>query len=146
MQAVRRAERATQEPFDSTAAFKPLRAREASNPNPLIVTNDWIGQGSEQVAAHVCCRGCEDIFNEGGEKWLLPLLANLDGFPLYEMVAKANPYTAITRRRSTTPETYRALSSERLSISVWQSSGRHRSGTGGPRAAEMALRYAVSPS
>jgi len=73
------------------AAFKPLRAREASNPNPLVVTNDWIGQSSEQVAAHVCCRGCEDIFNEGGEEWLLPLLANLDGFPLYEMVAKAEP-------------------------------------------------------
>ena len=73
------------------AAFKSLQSRESSNPNPLIFTNTWISQKSEQVHAHTCCRACEDIFNDGGEKWLLPLLADLDGGPLYDMVAKAEP-------------------------------------------------------
>jgi hypothetical protein len=72
-------------------AFKPLRAKQSSNPNPLIVTNSWIGQSSDQTAAHVFCRECEDVFNKGGETWLIPQLAQLDGFPLYDTLTKAQP-------------------------------------------------------
>ena len=73
----------------SSAVSKLLRARENTNPNPLRVTPDWIGQTSEQVSAYEFCRACEDIFNERGEKWLLPRLASLDGFPLYDMLGQA---------------------------------------------------------
>src|ERR1700730_12055432 len=76
----------------STAVSKLLRARQNPNPNPLVVTPDWIGQTSEQVSAFEFCRKCEDIFNGGGERWLLPRLASLDGFPLYESCKKAQPF------------------------------------------------------
>src|SRR5450631_3294632 len=74
------------------AVSKLLRARQNPNPNPLVVTKDWIGQSSEQVAEYVFCRKCEDIFNDGGERWLIPRLASLDGFPLYEMLTSAQPF------------------------------------------------------
>jgi hypothetical protein len=73
-------------------AFKSLRARQSANPNPLLVTTDWIGQSSEQPAAYACCRKCEDIFSNGGERWLVPQLAGLDGFPLYGMLTRAEPF------------------------------------------------------
>lgn len=73
-------------------AFKSLRARQSPNPNPLVVTTDWIGQSSEQAAAYVFCRECEDVFNDGGERWLIPRLAQLDGFPLYDTLTKAQPF------------------------------------------------------
>jgi hypothetical protein len=76
----------------SAAVSKLLRARQNTNPNPLVVTADWIGQTSEQVSAYEFCRKCEDIFNERGEKWILPQLASLDGFPLYDMLLKAKPF------------------------------------------------------
>jgi len=76
----------------SAAVSKLLRARQNPNPNPLFVTPDWIGQTSEQVSAYEFCRKCEDIFNEGGEQWLLPRLASLDGFPLYESLMNAQPF------------------------------------------------------
>ena len=40
----------------SSAVSKLLRARENTNPNPLRVTPDWIGQTSEQVSAYEFCR------------------------------------------------------------------------------------------
>jgi hypothetical protein len=76
----------------SAAVSKLLRARQNPNPNPLVVTADWIGQTSEQVSAYEFCRRCEDTFNERGENWLLPRLASLDGFPLYDMLLKAKPF------------------------------------------------------
>jgi hypothetical protein len=73
-------------------ALKSLRARESENPNPLIVTSDRIVQSSEQAAYYAFCRNCEDVFNDGGERWLIPQLADLDGFPLYDMLIKAEPF------------------------------------------------------
>jgi hypothetical protein len=75
-----------------TSIFRNLRAREASNPNPLIFTSEQMVQSSEQPSAYVCCRGCEDIFNDGGERWTVPLLASLGGFPLYEMIEKTESF------------------------------------------------------
>lgn len=72
--------------------IKLLRAKKAPNPNPLIITTDWIGQSSEQATEYAFCRKCEDIFNDGGERWLIPRLANLEGFPLYDMLTKAQPF------------------------------------------------------
>ena len=74
------------------AVSKLLRARQNPNPNPLVVTAGWVGQSSEQATAYEFCRKCEDIFNDGGERWLLPLLASLDGFPLYQMLTRAQPF------------------------------------------------------
>jgi hypothetical protein len=76
----------------SAAVSKLLRARQNTNPNPLVVTPEWIGQTSEQVSAYEFCRKCEDIFNERGEQWPLPRLASLDGYPLYDMLLRARPF------------------------------------------------------
>jgi hypothetical protein len=71
------------------AVFKALRARQNPNPNPLAMDGDWLGQTSDQVAQYEFCRECEHRFNAGGEDWVLPLLATLDGFLLFDMLAKA---------------------------------------------------------
>jgi hypothetical protein len=103
------------------AAFKPLSAREASNPNPLIVTNEWIGQSSEQIAAHYvavdvrtystkvakngCCRSLRTSMDSRCTRWW----------------RKPNPYSGMARWRYTAPRAFLDLSSERPSTSVWQS-------------------------
>ena len=75
-----------------TSVFRNLRARDASNPNPLIFSSEHMVQTSEQPTSYLCCRSCEDIFNDGGERWTVPLLASLDGFPLHDLVSKAEPF------------------------------------------------------
>jgi len=70
------------------SVFRNLRARASSNPNPLIFSPDHMVQSSEQPTAYLCCRACEDVFNDGGERWTVPLLASLDRFPLYNLVSK----------------------------------------------------------
>jgi hypothetical protein len=75
-----------------TSVFRNLRARDSSNPNPLIFSSEYMVQSSEQPTAYLCCRSCEDIFNDSGERWMVPLLASLDGFPLYDLVSRAEPF------------------------------------------------------
>src|SRR5208282_1401112 len=60
--------------------------------HPIAITPDIIIESDRQIRDYVFCESCEDVFNKGGETWVLPLLAQLDApFPLYDMLAKQAP-------------------------------------------------------
>ncbi|HZU32610.1 MAG TPA: hypothetical protein VFB79_15945 [Candidatus Angelobacter sp.] len=48
---------------------------------------------SYQVQDYIMCKSCEDVLNDGGEKWTVGKLATMDrkSFPLYEILSKATP-------------------------------------------------------
>jgi hypothetical protein len=48
---------------------------------------------SYQAQDYILCKACEDVLNEGGEKWSVGKLATMDRkpYPLYEIVSKAAP-------------------------------------------------------
>jgi hypothetical protein len=58
----------------------------------ISVTPDVIIESDRQVQFPLLCLACEKCLNEGGEDWLLPLLARLEGpFPFYDLVVKHAP-------------------------------------------------------
>ncbi len=71
------------------ALYKLCRAPDSE---PILITNEIVMQSSRQLQAPLLCSACEDILNCGGETWLLPLLATIDGaFPLYDILKKVPP-------------------------------------------------------
>src|SRR5919109_2834716 len=59
---------------------------------PVIMTSKILMQTSRQVQHALLCRRCEDVLNKGGENWLLPLLATVDGkFPLLDIIERLRP-------------------------------------------------------
>jgi hypothetical protein len=48
---------------------------------------------SYQAQDYILCKPCEDVLNDGGEKWSVGKLATMDRqpYPLYEIVSKAAP-------------------------------------------------------
>jgi hypothetical protein len=60
--------------------------------HPIVVTPDIIIESDRMLHDYVFCADCEDIFNKGGETWVLTVLARLDApFPLYDMLVKQAP-------------------------------------------------------
>ena len=58
----------------------------------IVVSPEIIIESDRMLHDHVFCQDCEDIFNKGGETWILPLLARLNtGFPLYDILVKQPP-------------------------------------------------------
>jgi hypothetical protein len=68
------------------------RAAGAPNPNPFLVTQEFVMQTSRQVRAHLLCFECEQLLRERGEDWVIPQLAKYGGeFPLAAALADATP-------------------------------------------------------
>jgi len=60
--------------------------------NPISITSELVIESSRQLQDHLLCLQCEDMLNKGGEQWLLPLLATLQGkFPFYDILTKTPP-------------------------------------------------------
>jgi hypothetical protein len=60
--------------------------------DPVMVTSEVARHTSRQVKHYLLCSACEDILNRGGETWLLPLLATIEGtFPLFDIIASVPP-------------------------------------------------------
>jgi len=60
--------------------------------NPISITSELVVETSRQVQDFLLCLECEDSLNKGGEDWLLPLLARIDGrFPFYDLLTKIPP-------------------------------------------------------
>ena len=57
----------------------------------MVLTHKRIIQSSRQITAQAFCHDCEQIFNRGGEAWVLEKLATLTSFPLRDMVMAATP-------------------------------------------------------
>jgi hypothetical protein len=66
--------------FIPSAVYKPLRASELPVGEPMMLTPKRIIQSLRQITAHAFCHACEQIFNCGGEAWLLDKLATLRSY------------------------------------------------------------------
>jgi hypothetical protein len=77
--------------FIPSALYKPLHASELPVGEPMMLTHKRIIQSSRQITAHAFCHDCEQMFNRGGEAWLLDKLATLTNFPLRDMVMRGTP-------------------------------------------------------
>jgi hypothetical protein len=60
--------------------------------NPISFTTRLVIESSRQMQYPLLCEECEDILNKGGEDWILPLFARLDGsFPFHDLLTKMDP-------------------------------------------------------
>lgn len=61
----------------------------AKGMDPVLMTDEMLHPTQRQIHAYLLCRDCEDMLNEGGEKWSVGLFAEQMGpFPLFEMLDK----------------------------------------------------------
>jgi hypothetical protein len=68
------------------------RFRSPIHPNPMFITARGSIKTSRQTKTLLLCSRCEDVLNRGGEKWVLPLIANSDKtFPLYDILTRVAP-------------------------------------------------------
>lgn len=64
------------------------------NSEPVRITSKGALQTSQQLQYPLLCSNCENLLNRGGENWLLPLLARIDGtFPLHDILSRVPPDT-----------------------------------------------------
>jgi hypothetical protein len=64
----------------------------APDSEPILLTNKIMVQTSKEFTAHLLCSDCEGLLNNGGEQWLLPKLAFIDGrFPLVDILRSCPP-------------------------------------------------------
>jgi hypothetical protein len=60
--------------------------------NPVAFNSRLVIESSRQMQHPLLCRECEDILNKGGEGWILPLFARLNGpFPFHDLLTKMPP-------------------------------------------------------
>ncbi len=58
----------------------------------VTMTNDLIIETDRELQDYLLCSNCDNDLNSGGETWLMPLLASIDGnFPFHDMLTKAPP-------------------------------------------------------
>jgi hypothetical protein len=64
-----------------------------SDDSPPVMFNSRIMmQTNREVKDRLLCFDCEQRLNRGGENWLVPLLARVDGtFPICDYLLKATP-------------------------------------------------------
>jgi len=72
-----------------SGAYKLFRAESLNNPNPIAVWNARMSQTSYQVHDFMLCWDCEQLLSRRGEDWLIPQLADKDGFPLLQTLHSA---------------------------------------------------------
>src|SRR5690348_15528213 len=57
--------------------------------DPVVLTSRIVMHSSRQTTTYLLCEKCEDRLNEGGETWLIPLLATIGGtFQLYDIISR----------------------------------------------------------
>ncbi len=83
----------------SASIYKKIRSLYSSNPenlnpDPIEVTDGKARQTSKQTTDYLLCSDCEGILDRKGEKHVLPLLADQDGFPLYDLLTDSTPNSA----------------------------------------------------
>jgi len=79
----------------SASVYKKLRSVYLSNPDnlnpdPIAVTGGKARQTSKQTTDYLLCSDCEGILDRMGEKHVLPLLADMAGFRLYDLSTNSN--------------------------------------------------------
>jgi len=64
-----------------------VREGRFENPNPVLLTDLYAIQTSQQYTAHLLCQDCEQRFNANGENWVLKHCWRGTDFPLASLVA-----------------------------------------------------------
>jgi hypothetical protein len=83
----------------SASIYKKIRSVYNSNPDnlnpdPIAVTAGKARQTSKQTTDYLLCSDCEGILDRLGEKHVLPLLADKDGFRFYDLLTNFAPNSA----------------------------------------------------
>jgi hypothetical protein len=73
----------------SAALYKLCRAPDS---DPIFVTNEVVMRSGRQLQDYLLCSECDGMLSAKGEAWLLPLAGRMDGFPLYDILMKREPY------------------------------------------------------
>ena len=79
------------------AIYKLLRAEDAKDPNPVVISGDRARTTSEQVQKPFLCSRCEQRFNANGERVVAGQCARIDHFPLRERLKNVPPLLADDR-------------------------------------------------
>jgi hypothetical protein len=77
--------------FLPSAAYKAQYASGYSVNEPMVMTSRVILQSSKQITNYAFCADCEDVFNKGGESWVVNKLATIESFPLRDRVNAIAP-------------------------------------------------------
>jgi hypothetical protein len=78
--------------FSPAAVYKAFDRPGLPNRNPVWVMPDVVVQTSRQITDYAFCHDCEHVFNVGGEKWFLPLLAkDVNTVPFFDLVNAGPP-------------------------------------------------------
>jgi hypothetical protein len=81
--------------FLPAALYKSILQPEEKNPHPYFMSPTKTVESSQQIKDYLLCRDCEMRFNQGGERYVLSVMARSDSFPLQETLRKATPIRAI---------------------------------------------------
>lgn len=74
------------------AAYEVCREPGRKNPNPIAASREIVLQTSKQIAEHLLCRDCEQLFSRRGEDWVLSRMARSGNSPLFNALSAAKPY------------------------------------------------------
>lgn len=60
--------------------------------HPFVVSGGKVRASSDQLQAYLLCKDCEQMLNDGGEKWTVGKLCRVErSFPLYELLRQQAP-------------------------------------------------------
>lgn len=76
------------------AAFYRMTRRDERGAPPLLTTEHIAVPTTKQIADYVLCRGCEQRFNDYGERWTVTHVHDGTRFPLLEALQSAEPLSS----------------------------------------------------
>ncbi len=68
-----------------------LRSPGAKNPNPVLMNRKGMHSTSKQTKHYLLCRKCEQMLSAKGEKYVIGLAADPNGFPFLDALKTARP-------------------------------------------------------
>lgn len=71
--------------------YRATRNTGAVNPNPAVITARGTFQTSKQMKDFLLCKECEDLFNKGGEAYVMSRVNRAGRFPLLEALQNVTP-------------------------------------------------------
>jgi hypothetical protein len=68
--------------------------------NPVVFNSRLVYESSRQMQSPLLCEACEDVLNNGGENWMIPLFAKADGtFGFHDLLTSVRPAAVVEDTR-----------------------------------------------